>query len=177
MLSVLTLYVMGTEYLHDGFPQLAGIEKVKDHQGRLTLKVGIDYVDAVLKLLSEGFLWPGLEHVEIEIKDHSVGALISIIAARQAGARGASKEQYLQTFRDASARLFDDQPRRMTRALKDACAREAQRIMAAASAFQLHAGTSPLCSEVQWKIHAPDSISEDLLNWLQEQPNIDVERL
>lgn len=174
MLSVLTLYVMGTEYLHDGFPQLAGIEKVKDHQGRLTLKVGIDYVDAVLKLLSEGFLWPGLEHVEIEIKDHSVGALISIIAARQAGARGASKEQYLELLRKALAMIGQ---RRITRAFKAELQREAPNVLAAASIFQLDAEAIPLCSQVQWKIGALGTELGDLLGYLEAQPNVEIQKL
>lgn len=177
LLDSLTLRIVGLDHDSDGQPELRAIDRVKDHQGSLKLEVGSKFTVEMLKFLSDGFLWPGLAQVEIELTEHSVGTLISVIAAREAGASGATEEQYLHTPRDASSRLFSDQPRRMTRSLKAVCAGEAQDILAAASAFQLDAGTRPLCSRVQWKLNAPDCVPDDILERLEGQPNIEVERL
>lgn len=111
--------------------------------------------------------------------EYSAGMIIGLIAAREAGASGASEEEYLEVLPQASARLPTYPLRHDAPALfRTVRAGEARDALAAASAFQLDAGTQPICSRVQWKIctsatHFPDGI----LDWLEEQPYIEVQRL
>lgn len=100
-------------------------------------------------------------------------ALVCLVAARQAGARGASEEQYRAFLDEMFSRLYNaPRPRRLQTAELEKLA-----VLSAVTAFQLKGGMAPLCPQVQWSIKAIDHIEEIWLNWLKVQPNnVKVER-
>lgn len=182
-LSSLTLRIVGGE--GRAVTEATAIERVKEFQGSLKLSVGNTLTSAAMSGLSHDYIWPGLEEVAADVTGASITALISILVARTAGARGASEEQYLALLSEAAARLDQAILLNPRGDFGAGVVREAKLLVAMASAFQLKAGTSPLCSQVQWLItaHAPRShhslgkpphVPESILVWLKEQPNINI---
>lgn len=110
------------------------------------------------------------------LSEPSLNVLFSIIVARHIGARGASKEQYLETMHSASSRLNSAQLPSDKRKFGPAFVREAKEVLATTHALQFSIGAAPLCSEVQWKIIAPRRVPDAIVAWLDELPNVEVER-
>lgn len=80
-----------------------GLQRVKGHTGAMTLDFGstsTEHAVAVMQdlepyLASPEVVWPGLTEVRLYLAGaHLTGMLRRFIAARTAGARGASREQY-----------------------------------------------------------------------------------
>lgn len=176
-LSSPTLRMAGTLCLPE--PELPGIEKIGEHQGAMKLGVGPDCNQGVLKLLCEDFFWPGLQEVEMDLSEliapFVISQLIIIIAARHAGARGASRERYLEILRTCVSRLSNGSYNMTTGDYGSAWTREAQAILAEAAAVELDADTPPLCSQVRWKLVETDGFLDGLLDWLKDQPFVKVQ--
>lgn len=159
-----------------GFSELAEIERARGYQGSLKLVVGSRYVESVMELLSKAFIWPGLEEVELELKEGSVRQLTGVIAARLAGARGASEEQYLFLANDAVSQLFRDHASNDARMLNPGGNREVQKFLADAASFKVDGTANPLCSQVRWKINATTSVLGTIIDWIGDLPNVQLTR-
>lgn len=180
MLSALTLRLVGLRGHERRHYELGGINSVFGHQGSLKLDVGEAYSVDVMHLFLDGFRWPGLETAEIELTmDDSTAALIAVVAARDAGARGATKQQYEDMMLSGFAALSEAQAQLEPKehGFGSAFMREVEIVMATASAFHADASASPLCSRVHWKLFAPSGFPSDILDWLEHQPSVSVERL
>ena len=106
-----------------------------------------------------------LQEVKIEITQASIGSLMGLIVSRQAGARCASKDQYLDILASAQSRSelwLEILPQR--------------EILYSLTTFasSMVAGSThlPLCPEVVWKILAPSDIPAAVRDWLEDQPNV-----
>lgn len=175
MLSSLTLRIVGLHATQQGQPHLDVIDKVKQHQGVLKLVIGRAEAAQVLQLLLDDFLWQGLEQAELDLAVGSISAFVSVFAARQAGARGATEQQYLDILQSASSRLGKARLGSSTSGAGSAFVRRARDIMATVNAVEHHANAQPLCSHVHWRVSVPDSLPLRVMEWLKEQPNIDVQ--
>lgn len=151
------------------------LASLRDYHGSLKLIVARHPPEEVVDLLLQGFMWPGLEDVEMEVTESTIAELICVIAARQAGANGASERECLLLLYDASTRLveagFDGS------CLEGPAWLEAHDILATASAFQLDGGTLPVCAQMHWKLSASTEMLGCVLSWLEGQPNVDVEKV
>lgn len=172
-LSYLNLRIAGFGPTSSRDAELRYIDRVKSHQGKMKLDIGWHFADEMLSLLSEDFIWPGLEAVDITLFTRPLRLLVGIIAARIAGAHGASKQRYLETVREAGTRLLSKRLEGED-AAPHIFMRHARLMFAAAAAHRSEAGAPPLCSQVRWTIRAPFVLDPNVLEWLNEQPNIEV---
>lgn len=153
---------------YDGTLRLNGC---RDHQGTVKLTAESEYMEDLLRFLSEHFIWPGLESIECELTLSSILPLVGVMIARQAGARGASKEEYIAALRDAFDALREHQVSNNS----DGVIPEGTKALSAVISQGQAAVRS--CSQVHWSIQVPDCLPEGIVAWLQAQPNVDVQRL
>lgn len=177
-LSSLTLRIAGPSVVlfGEGEPdvqdELAAIDRIIGYQSNIELIVGWRQAEQVLELLSCRFFWPGLKHVQIQVSNAQVASLVSVMAGRCIGARGAYEQQYVETIRKGKAQLGYIGTEQLSVA-------DAQATMATACAFPQRIA---LCSQVHWNII--ESLSKDsciidvrTLEWLEQQPNVTLERM
>lgn len=170
-LPSLTLRVDGQRSGDQLYPQ--ELDKVKHHQGVLKLYVAHLYAEEVLTLLSESFFWPGLEEIEMELTHKTSRLLIGVMAARIAGVRGATKEEYLDWINYASDQFSwcnglvqnpEDTPR---------WRQVATEILARAALVQPIPPMPPLCKPVWWKLSRTQYVWTSTTDLLKQQPNVD----
>lgn len=177
LLSSLTLRIVDSERERSG---LWDIGRVWNYQGKLKIMIESRFTEHMLKDLAV-FVWPGLEEVEIELQDHLASELISLISAREAGARGASTDQYA-SVKLMTLELLNDA---RTSAEPTNFVGIAKSMLALARAQERNPDTTPICSAVRWKIRVPDRVKDGMssrlnnipmgvLEWLEQQPNVEV---
>lgn len=119
--------------------------------------------------------------VDIELGESSAGTLVRLVAARQAGARGASKDQYTSLLQEAPFQQMtgtpsDNRQRRLTSNLGLTPKHvDLTDISTITSRIQIDTTARPLCSNVTWRIKAPSNVPVGVIDWLLAQSNVELE--